>query len=117
MVDKGLIEEIPINLGKDFKGIVKFLELTDVGYKAIGKSPAAKPKRQCTREHWWWQCNIAAQYRKMGYQVKIEMLRGSKHADVGVVHNGKVMAIEVELTSKNAVVNVKEDLQNGFHRV
>ncbi len=115
LMEKGLIEEIPINLNRG--GIVKFLELTDQAYGALGKKPRQKPRLQCSKEHWWWQCNIAASYRKMGYQVQIEMLRGNKHADVGVVHNGKVMAIEVELTSKNAVVNVKENLQNGFDRV
>lgn len=117
LIEKGMIEEFSINLGKEFGGTVKFLELTDAGHKMLGKRQKDKPARQCSQEHWWWQRQIHTYYAKKNYKSEIEMLRGSKRADVGVVHNGRALAIEVELSAKNAVANVKEDLENGFDSV
>jgi hypothetical protein len=117
LIEKGLIEEFSINLGKEFGGTVKFLELTNAGHKILGKKPKDKPARQCSQEHWWWQRQIHTYYANKGYRSESEMLRGSKRADVGVIHNCKTLAIEVELSAKNVVANVKEDLANGFDSV
>lgn len=117
VLEQGLAEEIAINLGHATRGNVKFLELTARGYEALGKeSPASRPGN-CSPEHWWYQRAIARWYDAQGITAKIEHCLNGKRADVAVMRRGKVTAIEVAITPKNEVVNVRKDLEAGFDAV
>lgn len=117
LLEKGLIEEFTINLGFETRGVVKFLLLTKNGFEALGKKTEKERPKNCSLEHWWWQNSIYKFYINKGYKGQIEMALGDKHADVGLVKGKVKMAIEVELTPKNSVINVKKDLEVGFDKV
>ncbi len=112
-----LLSQFNINLGKDFGGNITLLELTDDGHKAIGKRRKFKKPKNVSREHFWWQRAICQNYIKKGINAEIEKAKNGKRADVGIVFNENEVAIEVELSPKNAISNIIEDLKAGFHKV
>ena len=117
LLAKGLVEELSINLGRNTQGIAKFLELTEFGYRALKrKCPTMRPLNT-SPEHWWWQRRIEHFYRDQGYEAEIEMALNGKRADVGLIKDGVKIAVEVGMTAKNEVVNVRRDLGAGFERV
>ena len=112
LVDLGLVEEFSVNLGKG--GNPKFLVLTKEGYRFLGKeSPKSKREVGCSHEHYWWQEGIAINYEKKGYVAEIEKNLNGKKVDVVLGKNGQLIGIEIELTPKNAVNNVKKDLETN----
>jgi hypothetical protein len=117
LLRSGLIEEFTLNLGARFGGTVKLLALTKEGCKAIGKRPDREPTENVSRQHWWWQQQIARFYRAQGYEAEIERQLNGKRADCGFMKDGKTIAVEVGLSVKNEVVNAKRDLEAGFDRV
>jgi hypothetical protein len=112
---KGLIVEMNINLGFDARGIVQFASPTKEGYEALHKrSPKLPQPLGASSKHVWWQCAIATHSEKEGYKAEIEKpLPNGKKVDVYLVpiRGGKPTAVEVELTPKNAVNNVKKNLE------
>ena len=115
---KGLAEQFSVNLGKQFGGTITLLALTEKGYEAIGKKPKIKKSRKNeSHEHIWWKMNIDESYRKKSIPSEIEKSLNGKHADVGIVWKGENIAIEVELTPKNAIQNIKKDIEAGFDQV
>lgn len=110
-------EELTINLGAKTRGTIKLLELTTAGHEALDRT-APKPRpANCSGEHWWWQRRIAAWYRGQAMTAETEMNRAGKRADVGVIIDGRAVAIEVALTPKNEAANVQQDLKAGFGTV
>jgi len=119
LLDKKLIEEFSVDLGRDFGGRVKFLELADAGYKIIGKAHSPKASRFSKRgslEHIWWQRHIARDYEKRGYKAIIEKELNGKSSDIGVIKDNEIVAVEIELSPKNAVTNLKQNIDAGFTR-
>lgn len=116
-IANGFAEELAINLGYATRGIVKLLELTPKGYGALGKKVPAPRPLNVSAEHWWYQRAYAAWAREQGHKAELEM-RGTnaKRADVGVLKNGKVLAVEIALSPNNEVRNVVADL-DGFDSV
>lgn len=114
---KGLAEQFSINLGKDFGGNISLLALTDNGYRAINRRQMTKRLQNESLEHYWWKQNIHQAYKKRGIPSEIEKSIGGKRADVGIEWEGKNIAIEVELTPKNALQNIIQDLECGFDKV
>lgn len=117
LLKKNLISEFSLNLGHATRGVVKLLELTSAGYKAIGKEIPDLNKRNCSSEHWFWQVNIKNYYSSLGIRAEIEFLMNGKHADVGIFQDGKTIAIEVELTPRNSIVNAKQNVKAGFDEI
>jgi len=117
LTHKGLANDFSVNFGRFTKGNVKFMELKEAGYLAIGKSAPKSRKYSCSSEHWLWQTLIQQYYQSKGYQAIIEMRMQDKRADVGICKNGVVLAAEVELSAGNAVFNVTTDLKVGFDKV
>ena len=118
LLSRRLINELTIQLGKAFGGTVKLLKLTENGYKALGKiPPKTRPERQGSLEHIWWQENIARDYEVRGYKVHIEQELNDKFADIGVEKNNELVAVEIELSPKNAIYNFRADINAGFNRV
>lgn len=118
LIGKEMLAEFSVDLGSEYGGRVKMLKLTDEGYKAIGKKgPATVSPRQGSFEHLWWQVFIANDYAARGYKVNIEKLLNGKSADIGVAKGNEMVAVEVELSPKNAVYNFRADINAGFNRV
>ena len=116
IMDKGFARQFSVNLGKKHGGTVTMMQLSDAGYKIIGKRPEKVPEN-VSDEHWFWQKAINRNYESMKSEAVIEKSLNGKRADVGIVWNGCEVAIEVELTPKNALSNIVRDLEAGFHKV
>ena len=110
---KGLITQFNINIGKN----VTMLELTKDGYSAIGKRQKYKIPENVSKTHFWWARTICDYYNKKGIKAEIEKAMNGKRADVGIIYNGMYIAIEIELSIKNAISNISEDLKVGFKKV
>jgi len=118
LVGNGLVVEFSVDLGKDFGGRVKMLMLTKKGYEVMGETGENdfSPK-QGSFEHTWWQTYIARDYAQRKFKANIERVLNGKSADVGVQRGNEIVAVEVELTPKNALHNFKADIDAGFARV
>lgn len=118
LIEKSLIDEFSVDLGREFGGRVKMLQLTPDGHKVLGKRPPEKPSpQQGSLEHIWWQVHIAHDYAERGYRANIERQLNGKAADIGVSNGTEIVAVEVELSPKNVVYNLKADIDAGFNRV
>jgi hypothetical protein len=117
LLEKGLIEQFSLNLGRQTGGIIKLLELTAAGYRILGQKQENRRPQNCSAEHWFWQRAIATSFQSLGYPVEVEMALDGIRADVGFLKDGKRIAIEVGITTKNEVANVQRDLAAGFDEV
>ncbi len=116
VVANGYIEEFTVNLGPKTGGNVHLVILTQKACHLLCK-PFHKVPRNCSLEHYWWQRNVCAFYRSLGFDSRVEYALNGKNADVGFVKNGKHVAIEIELTPTNALSNVRRCLEAGFSRI
>lgn len=114
LIRRGLVTEYQVSLGR----INKFLEITPAGYTYL-KVQAPKHKGKGSPEHRYWQRRILHHYQNnLGLKAKIEGQRGEKLVDVAVMEeDGTLLAVEIALTAKNELRNIKEDLAVGFHKV
>jgi len=117
LLEKGLIEQFSLNLGERTGGIIKLLELTGAGYQLLGLPQESVRPQNVSAEHFFWARAIAQNFKALGYPVEIEMPLNGVRADVGVLKDGKKIAIEVGITAKNEVANVQRDLAAGFDEV
>jgi hypothetical protein len=117
LLQKGVMVEQSINLGFGTRGNVHFASLTRAGYKALNKIPPKIPQPLgASSKHVWWQCCIANHSEVNGFTAEIEKeLPNGKKVDVYLApkKGGKPLCVEVELTPKNAVSNVTQDLEPG----
>lgn len=119
LIKNQMIIEFSVDLGRETGGRVKLLKLTDDGYRVLGEKPPQKIKgisKRGSLEHIWWQECIAQDYNKKGYKAIIEKELNGKCADIGVIKGGEIVAVEVELSPKNAVTNFKQNMEVGFSR-
>ena len=94
------------------------LQLTEKGNKVIGKQMKGPfPNGNESLEHLWWKVHLANDYAQRGYRVNIERMLNGKAADVCVSTNSELVAVEVELSLRNVVYNLKADIDAGFSRV
>ncbi len=117
LLDNGLVTQFSINLGRKTRGIIKLVELTERGYETLGKTPENVRPDNVSGEHWFWQRAIARHFISKNIKTQIEMPLGDVRADVGLTHKDRRVAIEVGMTAKNEVANVKGDLKAGFDEV
>lgn len=118
LINKKLIVEFSVDLGPEFGGRVKMLRLTEKGYKAIDEKPLTQTEysNRPSLEHICWQELIARDYTEKGYKAVIEKKLKGKSADIGVIKDNEIVAVEVELTPKNAITNLKQNIDAGFTR-
>lgn len=114
ILNKKLAEQFTVNKGRTTGGNVTLLALTDAGCKAINKSMRVRKPNNVSHEHWWWQRKAFQFYKDKGFQAEIEKAINGKRVDVGISKDGKNIALEIELTPKNALSNVACDIQAGF---
>lgn len=117
LIERGFINEFSANLGYSTRGNVKFLELTKSGYMAISKRMPLGKQHTCSSEHWLYQIASHAWYSQKGYHCEIEMNLNGKRADLGIQKDGKTIALEFELTPKNACQNATKGLKAGFQKI
>ena len=116
VIDMALVEQFSVNIGKEFGGRITLLALTGAGYKALRKKPVVRPDN-VSEEHWWWQTHIKDYFERKGVKAELEKSIDGKRADIGLVKDGEEVAVEVELSPKNALSNITVDLDAGFDRV
>lgn len=115
--ERGLVVSFAVNLGSRTGGNVTLLDVTEAGCAELGKKRRYRRAENVSAEHWWWQRNICGFARGRGLDARTEFALNGKRADVGFMQDGQARAYEVELSPKNAIRNVKEDLRAGFARV
>jgi DNA-binding MarR family transcriptional regulator len=114
LLRKNLVIEYEVKVG----GLKKFLKITHKGCKYLKVAPP-KQEGKGSHAHRFCQRAVFNHFRDfLGLKAKIEGSKKGKCADVAVIEeNGKSLAIEVALTPKNEMRNIKEDLKVGFDRV
>ena len=115
-IKRGFAEQFSINLGKKFGGTISLLALTTEGYKVLGKKPIMRPEN-VGLDHWWWQVAICDYFTKKNVNAEIEKSKNGIRVDICLTTGGREIAIEVELSPKNAVPNIVHDLEAGFDKV
>jgi len=111
---KRLIEVVEINLGGK-GGNTKFLVLTDKGFEVLGMSPKHFHCRGGGFEHYLWQYKLAEHFKvlRKDWRINIEHQIMNKFIDLTIETQGKLIAIEVALTSVNELINIEKDLEAG----
>lgn len=117
LINKDLIDEAALHLGKTVGGYAKFTVLTEQGYRTIKQAPPFAFQGKKRAEHRFLQHFAHFCLVGQGFKARIEMNRGGKSADVGYEDNGERIALEIATRPDNEVTNAKRDLQAGFHRV
>lgn len=114
LIGKGLVRQYEVNLGR----VNKLLEITEAGCAYL-KIEMPKQQGKGSAEHRYWQRRLLSHFHNsMGLKAKIEEHRKEKFVDVAVIEgDGKFLAVEVALTPKNEMRNIKEDLAVGFNKV
>lgn len=113
LLKKGLCETININLGGR-GGMAKLFALTDKGFKAINKPKKHKIDKS-NFEHSFWQNRIAEHFKD--YKPKIERIIKGKRIDVAIEYDGKLIAVEVAMTSAYEKQNIIKDIGVGCESV
>lgn len=112
LLSLGYLKEIEINLGKG--GRPKFFELTpegEVAYKNLNPQEPYLIKGEGSFEHRFWQHKISQYFKGKYYQTFIEFRLGESQLDVFATSDGEKIGVEVALSPKGEVDNIKKDLQ------
>lgn len=109
-----LCEILKINLGMKGK-VPGFFVLTDEGFKTIGIPKKYKIDKS-NFEHSFWEDRIARHFEKE-CKTAIEKEIKGKEIDVAIENEGKLIAIEVAITSAYEKQNIIKDLDAGCVKV
>lgn len=114
-----LITSFTVDLGKSYGGRVTLLRLTNEGYQALKLDPPKNQKgihQRESLEHLFWKEVIYRTLSSKGYKAEIEYELNGKEADIAYVKDGIRTAVEIELSPKNCVRNLKRNIEAGFHK-
>jgi len=112
-VKNGYIKMARVSWGR---GRPRYPVLTKKGYQFLGIKENKFFCKGAGDEHKVAQSQIAELFSKTNAgSVSIELNRNNKFIDVGVVSNdgGKVLAIEIEMSSANIAQNIKKDINDA----
>lgn len=113
LVARGFVHKVRIGLGKGRSTKVLY-EITDEGAEFARMDKVYIPGKSTELEHKFWQHTIKEFYQNLDYKnVEIEKRYGIKSVDVGFEKDGKKVAVEIELSTKNLVKNIQRDLDAG----
>lgn len=107
LVGKGLAKEVEVRRGHGKGGIILF-EITPAGMEYAKIDRIGIPGKGGL-EHKYWQHTIREYYAKQGWYAVIERNFDGKNVDVGIEKDSQKVAVEVELTPENLIVNVEKD--------
>lgn len=102
----GFIKIIGIVKGK---GVSKFPVLLESAYKMLNIEEKSFYGKGAGYEHIVWQHLVAEHFK--GHKAEIELNKFGKFIDVAIEHDGKLIAIEVAMTS----VHEKENIERNFN--
>jgi hypothetical protein len=105
-----LVKTHKISLGRI--GVKVFYEITDKGRRYSRMNDFTVPGKGDFK-HKFWQHTIRKYFEDIGYNAEIEKRYGSKNADVGLNMNGKLVAVEIELSPAHLIENITKDIEAG----
>jgi len=114
LLKKQLIEEVEIKIGRRGRA-AKYYKLTKQSEQAIGPQNLGPGKGGF--EHVFHQQRLQRRFARLGYEAKIEDYRNGKSADIGLVKNGRTLAIEIAMSPQGEIVNIVKDLRAGWDEV
>lgn len=100
-----LIKIIEITKGK---GVSKYPVLLDDAYTVLNVEQRKFEGKGCGYEHLIWQHILTEHFKEQ--KAAIELNRGDKCIDVGFEFEGKLVAIEVAMTSAHEKANIEKDV-------
>ncbi len=103
--DRRLIEIVDIAKGK---GVSKYPVLLESAYKILELEEKKFQGKGCGYEHLIWQHLIAEHFK--GQRAKIEEIVNGKSIDVAIRSGGRLIAVEIAVTSANEKANIEKDL-------
>lgn len=109
MIKKGLIKENEIRTGRRGKPII-LLELTDKAFEILNLNKKYNPK-EGSLEHRFWKEKVKEWALKEGHKAVIEHNKYGKSVDIVVIEDEKETAIEIQLTERYLIENIREDLK------
>jgi hypothetical protein len=114
----GLIREVNVKKGQRGRK-AKLLEMTTEGAIELeGRGFETRVHGKGGLEHRYWQERIADYYRTWGCIATIEQAFGQDSVDVFVKRpDGKVIAIEIAMNSRNEVSNARKCIELGVYRL
>ena len=118
LMQQGFLQAHEINLGGR-GGSIKFLELTDQGYKAIGMKPKAGIGKGAGFEHGFWQHHISEQAKGLPgvRKVMIEGQLMDKFIDILIEAENEKIGIEIAMNPDHEKINVEKDVAAGCSKV
>jgi len=90
------------------KGVSKYPVLLSDAYKLLNVEERKFEGKGCGYEHLIWQHILAGHFKE--HKAVIELNRGNKCIDVAFEYQGRLIAIEVAMTSVHEKVNVEKDI-------
>ena len=101
-----------------FEGRVNYLDLTEMGEKALREMGyKIEKKREGGPEHEYWKHRIAKHLKKKGYEIEIESPIGEgKTVDIVAWKDDEKMAIEIETGKSDVLKNVEKCAYLRFSR-
>ncbi len=105
-LEKDLLIKI-INISKG-KGVSKYPVLLEDAYKILNVEQKKFEGKGCGYDHLIWQHILAGHFKE--YKAVIELNRGDKCIDVAFESQGRLIAIEVAMTSAHEKANIEKDI-------
>ncbi len=90
------------------KGVSKYPVLLSDGYKLLNVEERKFEGKGCGYEHLIWQHILAGHFKE--HKAVIELNRGNKCIDVAFEYQGRLIAIEVAMTSVHEKENIEKDI-------
>ena len=90
------------------KGVSKYPVLLSEAYKLLNVEERKFEGKGCGYEHLIWQHILAGHFKE--HKAVIELNRGNKCIDVAFEYEGRLIAIEVAITSAHEKENIEKDI-------
>jgi hypothetical protein len=90
------------------KGVSKYPVLLSDAYKMLDVEERKFEGKGCGYEHLIWQHILANHFKEQ--KAKIELIRMNKSIDVAFEHEGKLIAVEVAISSAHEKANIEKDI-------
>jgi len=102
-----------------FEGRVNYLDLTEMGEKALREMGyKIEKKREGGPEHEYWKHRIAKHLKKKGYEIEIESPIGEgKTVDIVAYKGEEKIAVEIETGKSDVFENVRKLSSSSFSEI
>lgn len=115
LVEGGVLEAASVPVGRSRKVV---LRVSGAAGRRLGLEDWSHGGRE-SLAHAYWKARWAKEYRRRGYEVRVEVERERSEGrmDVLAVRGAERVALEVETGRSDVVANVRRDLREGVSRV